>query len=157
MYNKDFIKYEKLKQELNLIQQMCPNQYFAVDKCTKEQNEPKCKNGRVHVERYQYPCIHYFTGNCKYGMNCHFSHHIRRQILRPEPIKGTCKKLYYENNCPDGGKCKSSHDLKGYPCYHNTVGKCRFSDQECRYSHDKLLDTPVVCFFDLMKGCKNKP
>lgn len=156
MFNKDFMKYERLKQELFRIQGYCPQQYFAVQKCP---GDPKsqCQNDRLHVERYMYPCIHYFTGNCKYGMNCHFSHHIRRQIMRPEPSKDTCKKLYYENNCPQGGKCKFSHDLKQYPCYHNTVGKCRFSDEDCRYSHSTLIEAPVICFFDLMKGCKNKP
>ena len=55
-----------------------------------------------------------------------------------------------------GGKCRYSHDLKGYPCIHNTLGKCRFSSEDCRYSHEKLVDTPVICFFDLMGSCKNK-
>jgi|JI10StandDraft_1071094.scaffolds.fasta_scaffold71439_2 hypothetical protein len=50
-----------------------------------------------------------------------------------------------------------SHDLKKYPCYHNIAGKCRFSDEDCRYSHNLVGDIPIVCFFDLMKGCKNKP
>lgn len=156
MYNKDFIKHEKLKGELIRIQGLCAQQYFAVDKCPGAPGH-KCKNEKLHVERFQYPCIHYFTGNCKYGMNCHFSHHIRRQIARPEPNKDTCKKLYYENNCPLGGKCKSSHDLKVYPCYYNTISKCKFADDECRYSHDKLIEAPLVCFFDLMKGCNKKP
>lgn len=50
MYNKDFIKYEKLKQELNRIQGLCPQQYFAVEKCTKDVNDGgKCKNDRFHV------------------------------------------------------------------------------------------------------------
>ena len=160
MQNVDFIKYEKLKQELYQIQNYCPHQYFAVEKCTgkvkdAQGNDVGC--GRLHVDRYMYPCIHYFTGNCKYGMNCHFSHHIKRQIIRPAPNADTCRKLYYENTCPQGGKCKFSHDLKSYPCEHNTVGKCRFSDEDCRYSHEKLIESPVVCFFDLMKGCKNKP
>ena len=152
MFNKDFLKYEKLKGELQWIERLCPQQYFAVEKCETNQ---KC--GKNHVDRCYYPCIHYFTGNCKYGFNCHFSHHIRRQITRPEPAKDTCKKLYYENFCPAGGKCRFSHDLKQYPCYYNTLSKCRFSSDDCRYSHDKLIDAPVVCFFDLMKGCKNTP
>lgn len=156
MYNRDFIKNERLKADLAALKDYCPQQYFAVEKCQAPLHT-KCKNERVHVDRYLYPCIHYFTGNCKYGMNCHFSHHIRREISRPEPNKDTCKKLYYENNCPAGGKCKFSHDLKQYPCYYNTISKCRFSPQDCRYSHDKLIEAPLVCFFDLMKGCNKSP
>lgn len=97
MYNKDFIKYEKLKAELAHLQNLCPSQYFAVKKCPSEnlKEGERCVQGRFHVPRVQYPCIHYFTGNCKYGMNCHFSHHIRRQNVRPEPNKGTCRKLYF--------------------------------------------------------------
>lgn len=33
MLNKDFLKFEKLKQELNRIYGLCPEQYFAVNKC----------------------------------------------------------------------------------------------------------------------------
>lgn len=128
MYNKDFIKYEKLKAELQGIQNLCPNQYFTTEKCPTTQAGTKCPRDRFHVDRHSYPCIHYFAGNCKYGMNCFFSHHIRRFIPRPEPEKDTCKKLYYENSCPAGGKCKFSHDLKKYPCYYNTLGKCKFLD-----------------------------
>ena len=152
MYNKDFIRFEKLKQELNRLQTLCPNQYFAVEKCSAPLNN-KCVNDRLHVDRFLYPCIHYFTGNCKYGMNCHFQHHIKRQIPRPEPQKETCKKLYFENSCPMGNKCKFSHDLSNYPCYYNSIGKCRFDDDECRYDHKTKLELPLVCFFDLMKGC----
>lgn len=127
--NQDFVKYEKLKHELNMIQQLCPRQYFAVNKCDGN----GCQ--KLHVEECFYPCIHYFTGNCKYGFNCHYSHNIRRRIPRPEPQKETCRKLYYENYCPMGSKCRYSHDLKQYPCYYNTLTKCKFEADDCRYSH----------------------
>ena len=152
MYNKEFLKFEKLKGELQSIRGYCGHQYFAVEKCPGPQGCAK-----QHVDRCFYPCIHYFTGNCKYGFNCHFSHSLRRQVIRPEPDKDTCKKLYYDNYCPMGGKCRYSHDLKAYPCVHNTLGKCKFSSEDCRYSHDKLVETPVICFFDLMGSCRNKP
>lgn len=33
MYNKEFLKYEKLKGELEMLKNLCANQYFAVEKC----------------------------------------------------------------------------------------------------------------------------
>jgi len=94
-------------------------------------------------------------GNCKYGFNCLFSHSIKRQIVKPEPAKETCRKLYYENYCPAGNKCKFSHDLRQYPCVFNSVGKCMYTDVNCRFSHELKLDNPIICFFNLMDGCKN--
>lgn len=88
MYNKEFLKFEKLKSELQEIKSYCGQQYFALEKCPGN-----C--GKNHVDPCFYPCIHYFTGNCKYGFNCHFSHRLRRQVAKPEPNKDTCKKLYY--------------------------------------------------------------
>ena len=82
MYNKEFLKYEKLKSELDMIKNLCANQYFSVEKCKGEKD---C--GKKHVDRCFYPCIHYYMGNCKYGFSCHFSHALKRQINRPEPTK----------------------------------------------------------------------
>ena len=134
MYNKQFLKYERLKSELDLIKNLCPEQYFAVTKCS---NPSKC--GKQHVDRCYYPCIHFYMGNCKYGFNCLFSHSIKRQIVRPEPPKQLCKKLYYENYCPLGSKCRNSHDLRTEPCIYNSMGKCKFTDNNCRFSHEKKI------------------
>lgn len=150
MYNKEFLRFEKLKGELEMVKNLCANQYFAFDKCPRKE---AC--GKHHVERCFYPCIHYYMGNCKYGFSCHFSHALKRQITRPEPTKETCKKLYYENYCSSGSKCKYSHDLREYPCVFNSLGKCKHSDSDCRYSHEKKMDVPIVCFFNLMGGCSN--
>ncbi len=132
-----------------MIKNLCANQYFAVDKCNKKE----CV--KTHVDRCFYPCIHYYLGNCKYGFSCHFSHSLKRQITRPEPNKETCKKLYYENFCQNGNKCRYSHDLREYACVFNSLGKCKYTNEQCRYSHEKKLDIPVVCFFNLMGGCSN--
>ncbi len=132
-----------------MIKNMCPKQYFAVDKC----HQKICE--KQHVDRCFYPCIHYYMGNCKYGFNCLFSHSIKRQIVKPEPAKETCKKLYYENYCPVGNKCKYNHELREYPCVYNSIGKCKFTEENCRYTHEKKLNEPVLCFFNLMNGCKN--
>jgi hypothetical protein len=35
------------------------------------------------------------------------------------------------------------------------LGKCKYTNEQCRYSHEKKLDIPVVCFFNLMGGCSN--
>ncbi len=150
MFNKEFLKYEHLKHELKMINGYCGKQYFAVNKC---KNPQEC--GKRHVERCFYPCIHYYMGNCKYGFNCHFSHSIRRQIVRPEPVPETCKKLYYDNFCPLKSKCKNSHDLRQYPCVYNSIGKCKYSDEDCRYSHEKKIEVPILCFFNLMGACEN--
>jgi hypothetical protein len=89
MYNKEFLKYERLKTELETIKNFCSEQYFAVAKCSGG----KC--GKSHVDRCYYPCVHFYMGNCKYGFNCLFSHSIKRQIVKPEPANELCKKLYY--------------------------------------------------------------
>ncbi len=155
MYNKEFLKFERLKSELESIKNLCADQYFAVNKCpgAPTQQGPKC--GKLHVERCFYPCIHFYMGNCKYGFNCLFSHAIKRQIVKPEPPKEICRKLYYENYCPQGNKCRYSHDLRNEPCIYNSLGKCKFSAEECRFSHEKKVDVSVPCFFNLMAGCKN--
>lgn len=49
-----------------------------------------------------------------------------------------------------------SHDLRQYPCIHNSIGKCKFGEKDCRYSHEKTLNVPILCFFNLMGGCENK-
>ena len=138
MYNKEFLKYERLKNELENIKTLCADQYFAVNKCPSAgpgQQGQQCKGGKQHVERYLYPCIHFYMGNCKYGFNCLFSHSIKRQIVKPEPPKEICRKLYYENYCPQGNKCRFSHDLRTEPCIYNSLGKCKFSAETCRFSH----------------------
>jgi hypothetical protein len=133
-----------------MIKNLCADQFFAVNKCN---SADKCK--KTHVERCFYPCIHFYMGNCKYGFNCLFSHSIKRQLVRPEPAKEVCRKLYYENYCPQGNKCKFSHDLRGEPCIYNSIGNCKFSAESCRYSHEKKVDANIPCFFNLMGGCKN--
>jgi len=157
MYNKEFLKYERLKSELESIKNLCADQYFAVNKCSLGQGQNllgKC--GKLHVERYNYPCIHFYMGNCKYGFNCLFSHSIKRQVVKPEPSKDICRKLYYENFCSQGNKCRFSHDLRTEPCVYNSMGKCKFSENTCRFSHEKKVDVSVPCFFNLMGGCKNE-
>lgn len=123
MYNKEFMKFERLKMELENIKNLCSEQYFAVNKCP---NSSVCHKN--HVDRSMYPCIHYYMGNCKYGFNCLFSHYIKRQIVKPEPSKDICRRLYNENYCPQGNKCRFSHDLRNEPCVFNSMGKCKFSD-----------------------------
>ena len=157
MYNKEFLKYERLKNELEGIKGLCADQYFAVSKCAGGQGPnglSKC--GKNHVDRCYYPCIHFYMGNCKYGFNCLFSHSIKRQIVKPEPPKEICRKLYLENFCPQGNKCRFSHDLRTEPCIYNSLGKCKFSAESCRFSHEKKVDVSVPCFFNLMGGCKNE-
>ncbi len=85
MYNKEFLKYERLKNELEVIKNFCADQYFAVSKCQGGPPGPngQAKCGKIHVERSIYPCIHFYMGNCKYGFNCLFSHSIKRQIVKP--------------------------------------------------------------------------
>ena len=55
--------------ELNFLGTLCPRQYFSVPRC---KDQAQCNKN--HVQRVYYPCIHYYLGNCKYGMNCKFSH-----------------------------------------------------------------------------------
>ncbi len=33
MYNKEFLKFEKLKSELDMVKNLCAQQYFSVEKC----------------------------------------------------------------------------------------------------------------------------
>ena len=50
MYIKEFIKYEKLKSELDMIKNICANQYFSVE---KYKGEKDC--GKKHVDRCFHP------------------------------------------------------------------------------------------------------
>lgn len=50
MYNKEFLKYEKLKNELEIIKGLCADQYFAVSKCQLGQGPNTLgKCGKIHV------------------------------------------------------------------------------------------------------------
>ena len=71
MYSEEGI----FNKELNTVSTLCARQYFSVPKC---RDQAECT--KTHVHRVYYPCIHYYLGNCKYGMNCKFAHNLVSKV-----------------------------------------------------------------------------
>ena len=69
--------------------------------------------------------------------------------MNQENLKYIQKELKLKKN-------RFSHDLRTEPCIYNSLGKCKFSAESCRFSHEKKVDVSVPCFFNLMGGCKNE-
>lgn len=61
--------------ELNTLSNLCSSQYFTINRC---RDPAQCT--KQHVQRVYYPCIHYYLGNCKYGMNCKFAHNLTSKV-----------------------------------------------------------------------------
>lgn len=148
MINNEFTKFEQLRNELEFLKTLCPNQYFKVKRCRNS-----CK--KIHVDKSCYPCIYFYSGVCKDGMNCEFAHTIRRIIAKPTPASDICRTMFNLNYCPFKQDCRYSHDLRKEPCVWHSLGKCKFTAVECRYSHEKKAEVKTQCFFNLMLGCSN--
>ena len=89
--------------EMNVLSALCARQYFSVPRCKDSQ----CT--KQHVQRVYYPCIHYYLGNCKYGMNCKFSHVLSSKV--PSNSEDSVCFFSLMNGCDlaKEGKCDKKH------------------------------------------------
>lgn len=79
-------------------------------------------------------CAFYMEGKCSRGSDCPYSH----AALPPRKME-LCK-FYMMDCCAKKDKCLYMH--KDFPCkYFQTGRKCRYSAEDCKFSHDSLSET----------------